>query len=96
MADIVINWKAKIGQALGFADGGCLEKGGWEEILVTINMWSDLLRDKDLLIARLREEIATKDFKVERDALEVEIIPLRIIAELTKELLVLRSGANRK
>jgi len=91
MADIVINWKAKLGQALGFA-----EECGWEEILIEINLLDGVMRDKDLEIVRLKNEIATKDFKVERDALEVEIIPLRIIAELTKELLVLRSGANRK
>ena len=91
MADIVINWKAKIGQALGFT-----EECGWEEILIEINLLDGVMRDKDLEIVRLKNEISTKDFKVERDALEVEIIPLRIIAELTKELLVLRSGANRK
>jgi len=91
MADIVINWKAKIGQALGFT-----EECGWEEILIEINLLDGVMRDKDLEIVRLKNEISTKDFKVERDALEVEITPLRIIAELTKELLVLRSGANRK
>jgi len=91
MADIVLNWKAKIGQALGFT-----EECGWEEILIEINLLDGVMRDKDLEIVRLKNEISTKDFKVERDALEVEITPLRIIAELTKELLVLRSGANRK
>jgi hypothetical protein len=91
MADIVINWKAKIGKALGFT-----EECGWEEILIEINLLDGVMRDKDLEIVRLKNELATNDFKMERDALEVEITPLRIIAELTKELLVLRSGANRK